>query len=155
MIWVIDSKEYYPAWPYSVPSGRSIMDQIDAMLNRDWKAANSRGQQTLARPLAASADYDAPAGEIVIHLNNGDALRIQTDLLQGLESASPVQLADIHLGGRGTGLHFPRLDADFYIPALVGWDLWHPCMDAWLKAKSCFAKGISECSSAQNACGSS
>lgn len=95
------------------------MDQIDAMLDRDWEAANSRGQQTLAGPLAASADYDAPAGEIIIHLNNGDALRIQTALLQGLGSASPAELADIHLGGRGTGLHFPRLDADFYIPALV------------------------------------
>lgn len=95
------------------------MDQIDAMLDRDWEAANNRGQQTLAGPLAASADYDAPAGEIVIHLNNGDSLRIQTALLQGLGSASPVELADIHLSGRGTGLHFPRMDADFYIPALV------------------------------------
>ena len=75
------------------------MDQIDAILDRDWEAANRRGKETLARSLAVSADYDASAGEIVIQLNNGDSLRIQATLLQGLENASPIELADLHLGG--------------------------------------------------------
>lgn len=95
------------------------MDQIDAILNRDWEAATQRGKETLAGPLAESACYDQPSGEVVVQLNNGAVLRIQSTLLQGLENATPEEMADIHIGGRGTGLHFPHLDADFYVPALV------------------------------------
>jgi len=38
---------------------------------------------------------------------------------QGLDSATPWQLAEIELSPSGLGLHFPRLDADLYIPGLL------------------------------------
>lgn len=40
--------------------------------------------------------------------------------LQGLEHATPDQLVNHELLGRGTGNSVPALDADFYLPALDG-----------------------------------
>jgi hypothetical protein len=37
-----------------------------------------------------------------------------------LEGASAVQLSRIEITPSGLGLHFPELDADLYIPGLLG-----------------------------------
>ena len=96
------------------------MDQVDKILERDWDAANQRGQETLAAgPLAESAYYDQPTGKVVVELNNGVGLHIPPALIQGMENATPADMAEIVIGGHGIGLHFPRLDADLYVPALA------------------------------------
>ena len=96
------------------------MDQIDKILERDWDAANQRGQETLAAgPLAESAYYDQPTGKVVVELNNGVGLHIPPALIQGMEHATPADMAEIVIEGHGMGLHFPRLDADLYVPALA------------------------------------
>ena len=96
------------------------MDQVDKILERDWDTANQRGQEALAAgPLADSAYYDQPTGKIVIELNNGVGLHIPPTLIQGMESATPADMAEIIINGHGMGLHFPRLDADLYVPALA------------------------------------
>lgn len=118
------------------------MDQVDTILNRDWEAANRRGQETLAGPLAESACYEQSTGDILIRLNNGAELRIQSALLQGLENATPAEMGDIHIGGRGTGLHFPRLDADFYVPALVDGIYGTPTWMQSLKQKAVHQKAL-------------
>ena len=38
---------------------------------------------------------------------------------QGLEHAKAADLAEIELSPSGFGIHFPRLNADFYVPALL------------------------------------
>jgi hypothetical protein len=38
---------------------------------------------------------------------------------QGLEHATPTQLAAIEISPSGYGIHFPKLDADLYLPALL------------------------------------
>jgi len=38
---------------------------------------------------------------------------------QGLETATWAQLREIEIYPTGSGLHFPALDADLYIPALL------------------------------------
>lgn len=96
------------------------MDQVDKMLERDWDAANRRGQQALAAgPLADSAYYDQSTGKIVIELNNGVGLHIPPTLIQGMESATPADMTEIVIDRHGMGLRFPRLDADLYVPALA------------------------------------
>lgn len=96
------------------------MDQVDKILERDWDAANQRGQEALiAGPLADFARYDQPAGKIVIELNNGVGLHIPPALIQGMENATPADMAEIVIEGHGIGLHFPRLDTDLYVPALA------------------------------------
>jgi hypothetical protein len=36
-----------------------------------------------------------------------------------LEHAKAADLAEIELSPSGFGIHFPKLDADFYVPALL------------------------------------
>ena len=96
------------------------MDQVERILEHDWDAANQRGQEALAAgPLAVSARYDQPTGKIVIELNNGVGLHIPPTLIQGMENATPADIAEIVIEGHGIGLYFPRLDADLYVPALA------------------------------------
>jgi len=39
--------------------------------------------------------------------------------VEGLEDATPAQLTPIEISPSGFGIHFPKLDADIYIPALL------------------------------------
>lgn len=96
------------------------MDQMDKILERDWDAANQRVKEILAAgPLAESAYYDQPTGKVVVELNNGVGLHIPPALIQGMENATPADMAEIVIEGHGIGLHFPRLDTDLYVPALA------------------------------------
>ena len=40
-------------------------------------------------------------------------------MAEGLAGASPDDLAQIEISPTGLGLHWPRLDADLYVPALL------------------------------------
>jgi hypothetical protein len=68
---------------------------------------------------AVSARYDRRRSRIVVSLNTGVELAFPTRLAQGLADASPENLADIEISPAGLGLHWPRLDADLYVPALL------------------------------------
>jgi hypothetical protein len=51
--------------------------------------------------------------------NTGVELTFPTQLAEGLADASPDSLAEIEISPAGLGLHWPRLDADLYVPALL------------------------------------
>lgn len=80
--------------------------------------ASGRGRRILARgPLATAARYDA--GRIHVELNNGCAFEFPVDQAQGLAGAKAADLRTIEVCAAGLGLHWPKLDADLYVPALV------------------------------------
>lgn len=86
----------------------------------DINDANARGQKVLANmPTAVAARYDRRVGRVVIALSTGLEIGFKPHDAQGLEAASPAQLADIEISPSGLGLHFPQLDADLYLPALL------------------------------------
>jgi hypothetical protein len=68
---------------------------------------------------ATSARYDRRASRVVVTLNTGIQLAFPTKLAEGLAGASPENLAEIEITPSGLGLHWPRLDADLYLPALL------------------------------------
>ena len=72
-----------------------------------------------AGPHAISARYDRRISRIVVGLSNGLELALLPSLLEGLAGAKLVDLAEIEITPSGLGLHWPRLDADFYVPALL------------------------------------
>ena len=39
--------------------------------------------------------------------------------MQGVENAHPADLADAEISPSGLSVHFPKLDADLYLPALL------------------------------------
>ncbi|MEY2340815.1 DUF2442 domain-containing protein [Acidithiobacillus sp. IBUN Pt1247-S3] len=44
-------------------------------------------------------------------------------MAEGLENASPEDLAAIEISPSGLGLHWPKLDADLYVPGLMAGQL--------------------------------
>ena len=71
------------------------------------------------QPTAVTARYDRRVGRVVIGLSSGLEIAFKPHDAQGLRDARPAQLADIEISPSGLGLHFPQLDADLYLPALL------------------------------------
>lgn len=72
-----------------------------------------------AIPTAISARYDRASGRIVIHLSSRLDVSFSPQDAEGLEHARPSQLEEIEISPSGFGIHFPRLDADLYLPGLL------------------------------------
>jgi len=92
------------------------------MVHRDdeFTAATRRGADRLAgTATATAARYDRRIGRIVIDLSSGLSLTFRPTDAQGLEKATPERLRKIKISPSGLGLHFPDLDADLYLPALL------------------------------------
>ncbi|MDF2097084.1 DUF2442 domain-containing protein [Aquibaculum arenosum] len=86
----------------------------------EFAAAEARGQAMLeTEPRARSAQYDRKTGRVTVELVNGCSYLFPTDLVQDLSDASPEDLADVQVDGMGFNLHWPKLDVDLYVPALV------------------------------------
>ncbi len=84
------------------------------------KTANRRGTKRKAAFLTAvSVRYDRRVSRVVITLATGLELAFSPKHAQGLEHAHPADLADAEISPSGLGIHFPRLDADIYLPALL------------------------------------
>ncbi|MDO5758511.1 MAG: DUF2442 domain-containing protein [Rhodobacterales bacterium] len=92
-----------------------------AQLTEDeFEAAKARGKAMLeTEPRAVSARYDRKTGRVTVELVNGCTYMFPTHLVQDLAEASPDDLEGVVVDGMGFNLHWPRLDADLYVPALV------------------------------------
>ena len=83
-------------------------------------AAEAQGRKALAsEPRAAAARYDRETGRIVLDLTSGCTYAFPARLVQDLHGASDDALAGVQVDGLGFNLHWPALDADLYVPALV------------------------------------
>ena len=91
------------------------------MISDDMRlAAEEQMRQTMRRsPRAVRARYDRRRSRIVIQLDNGLDLVLPTRLVDQLVDAAADDLADIEITPTGLGLHWPRLDADLYLPGLL------------------------------------
>jgi hypothetical protein len=91
------------------------------MVTRDeYETATAEGRRMLATtPHAVAACYDRQADRIVLTLNTGLDVSFSPRDAQGLEKASAEQLAAIEITPPGFGLHWPKLDVDLYVPAVL------------------------------------
>jgi hypothetical protein len=86
----------------------------------DFTAAVRRGRaRRRNEPIATSARYDRRRDRIVVSLSTGAELAFPPRLAQGLENAAPSELTEIEISPSGFGIHFPKVDADLYLPALL------------------------------------
>lgn len=74
---------------------------------------------TFSQQRALSATYDEASHSIRIDLDTGMYIGIPVSSLEGLAGANPAKLANIVVEKPGLGLHWPDLDADLYVPALL------------------------------------
>lgn len=88
--------------------------------NEDFEAANERAKNRLQKtPVATSARYDRRISRVVIALSSGLEIAFRPHDAQGLQNARPDQLKAIEISPSGLGIHFPDLNADLYLPALL------------------------------------
>ena len=86
----------------------------------ELQAANERASHRLARtPKIIAARYDRRLARLVIDLSSGLSIAFSPRDAQGFEKAKPAQLGKIEISPSGLGLHFPAIDADLYLPALL------------------------------------
>jgi len=93
-----------------------MADDIDAQLS----VAEARGRKMLeAENRAVAAHFDQATGRVVIDLANGCAYAFPACLVQDLQNAKADDLCGVEIDGLGFNLHWPALDVDLYVPALV------------------------------------
>lgn len=86
----------------------------------EFEGANARAAARLRKtPCATNARYERKRDRVVIGLNTGIEVAFRPRDAQGLERAKPDQLDTIEISPSGLGIHFPKLDADIYLPALL------------------------------------
>ena len=86
---------------------------------QEFQAAVLRGEEMRRNGYAVSAEYDARQNRLVVGLSNGVVIMVPVHLLEELAEAGADDLAEIEISPAGLGLHWPRLDADVYVPALM------------------------------------
>jgi hypothetical protein len=86
----------------------------------EFAAATRRATARRANePIATAVRYDRRRDRVVVSLDTGAELAFPPRIAQGLEDATPADLAEVEITPSGFGIHFPRLDADLYLPALL------------------------------------
>jgi hypothetical protein len=86
----------------------------------EFDRANAQAAHRLdTTPRVVSAHYDPHTDRIIMSLSNGLEVSFPAHGVQGLETATPADLEQIEIDPPGFGLHFPTLDADLYVPALL------------------------------------
>lgn len=90
-----------------------------AITEQDLERAERRTETVREAGHAVKARYDRHRGRIVVVLNTGVELTFPARLAEGLAGASAEDLSEIEISPAGLGLHWPKLDADLYVPALL------------------------------------
>jgi hypothetical protein len=85
----------------------------------EFARAKARGEARMRGPRAESAHYDAGRNRVIVRLTTGVELGLAPRDVEGLQHASADDLKVIEVEAFGLGIHFPKLDADLCVPALL------------------------------------
>lgn len=96
-----------------------LPDWVTAELQRLPEVEERGKVESSPHARAVAARYDARKKRVVVDLANGASFAFPPDLAQGLSDASAADLSVIELSPLGTGLHWPRLDADLTVEGLL------------------------------------
>src|SRR5664279_423427 len=89
------------------------------LTTEQFEAAKARGEARMRGPRAESAHYDAGRNRVIIRLTTGVEIGFAPRDVEGLQDASADDLKVIDVEAFGLGIHFPAIDADLYVPALL------------------------------------
>ena len=90
------------------------------LTDEEVEAANERGRIAMATtPRAKTARYDRGQDRIVVDLVTGATFAFPPRLLQGFDTATPDEIAEVEILGVGLALHWETLDADFTVAGLM------------------------------------
>jgi hypothetical protein len=89
----------------------------DAEIDRAIKHARNLQSE----PRVAEVEYRSGSGLdlFILKFSDGHRHLIPREDLPGLQSATKEQIARVEILGNGTGLHWPNLNLDLYVPSLL------------------------------------
>ncbi|MGO9337671.1 MAG: DUF2442 domain-containing protein [Terracidiphilus sp.] len=90
-----------------------------ATTDSEIESALERTKTNGGDPLAKTVEHVTDLNLLIVGLSNGRRLVLPIEDLQGLSAATHEQLQNYELLGHGTGISFPELDVDLYVPALI------------------------------------
>jgi hypothetical protein len=90
-----------------------------AITEREFEQANARMQALRQAGHAVAVRYDKRSACVIVSLNTGVRITFPAALAEGLADATPSDLSLIEISPTGLALHWPCLDADVYVPALL------------------------------------
>jgi len=94
-------------------------DKVIDVAEKDFRAAQARAEASRNATRAVAAAYEGRRRRLVLTLANGVIVMTPVRLLEGLADAAAADLNDVEISPTGLGLHWPRLDADLHVPALL------------------------------------
>ena len=93
------------------------------MATPDWVQKELREHAARSTPAvgprALKARVLSRGTVLQLEMTNGVVVRLPVALVPGLSKASPAERSGVEVAGRGGGLHWPRLDLDLSVSALV------------------------------------
>jgi hypothetical protein len=99
---------------------RSIMADHEVITtDAEIEAALKRAKLHDSDPRAQTVEHIPALKLLIVGLSNGRRLVLPIEDVQGLGNATHQQIQNYELLGRGTGISFPGLDVDLYVPALI------------------------------------
>jgi Protein of unknown function (DUF2442) len=99
-----------------MPKSKATVVTTDQEIDR--ALARSR-KFTASDRRVVRAEYEQDPDLLTLYLDDGIRLSIPRTSLQGLRVARPAELSRIQILGRGTGLRWPLLDVNHYVPGLL------------------------------------
>jgi hypothetical protein len=90
-----------------------------AVTDQEVAQAEERMAALRQAAYAVAARYDQSTGRVVVTLNTEVEISFPARSAEGLTDASPNDLGAIEISPSGLGLHWPKLDADLYVPGLM------------------------------------
>ncbi|WP_414041608.1 DUF2442 domain-containing protein [Acidithiobacillus sp. M4-SHS-6] len=90
-----------------------------AITEQEFAHAEKRAQAHRQAGYAVAARYVRRTSRVVVKLDTDVQISFPTHLAEGLAGASPDDLSVIEISPSGLGLHWPKLDADLYVPGLL------------------------------------
>lgn len=90
-----------------------------AITEQELAQAEQRMAAAQSASRAVSARYDLRTSRIIVRLDSDLELAFPPRLAEGLAGAAPADLAEIEISPAGLGLHWPKLNADLYVPTLL------------------------------------
>ncbi|MFN2350008.1 MAG: DUF2442 domain-containing protein [Thioalkalivibrio sp.] len=89
------------------------------MTDQDIEQANDRMTALRQTGHAVMACYDEQRDRVIVSLQTGVEITFPPHLAEGLSGATAEELKEIEITPSGLGLHWPRLDADVYVPSIL------------------------------------
>ena len=85
----------------------------------DRAIGQAKGLRDELRVVSAEFKPGAELDLIILKFSDGHRLLIPREDLQGLRGAAEQQIAKMQILGNGTGIRWPMLDLDHYVPNLL------------------------------------